>query len=178
MHREKTASDHYLFSKIGLALVLLAIASSPRAIAQQGPGPVGSGEFTVADLLKLPGRVVSEGTNTRPVGQFKLLKYRLEEVPLPRRIKVELRGQLVEVDTGWRLIVTGGPFPVRALPAVIWVDDQTVGYGIENERMSEITAITFDHSLLRNGGTISLSYGDDRRDRIELPDKLNSNGAR
>ena len=38
---------------------------------------------------------------------------------------------------------------MRALPAVVWIDDQIVGNGIENETLSQITAITFDSSLIR-----------------------------
>src|SRR6266545_1909533 len=158
---------------LGLLLLLLLIAAGPRALAQQVPGSVNEKEFTVADLLKLPGKLLAEGKNTRPVGQFNLLKYRVEELQLPSTAKVEIQGQQVEVDKAWRVTVTGGPFPVRALPAMIWIDDQIVGTGVENERLSEITAITFDSSILRNGGTISISYGEDKKDRVNLPEKLN-----
>jgi hypothetical protein len=68
--------------------------------------------------------------------------------------------------------VQGGPFPVRALPAVIWIDDQIVGNGIENETLSQITAITFDSSLIREGGVVSISYGDDKDSRVKLSQKL------
>jgi oligoribonuclease (3'-5' exoribonuclease) len=61
---------------------------------------------------------------------------------------------------------------VRALPAVIWVDDQVAGYGIENETLSEITAITFDRSLIHDGAVISLSYGETKDDRIRFTQKL------
>jgi len=180
MHKRKNAAGRYLLKTIGtvIGLLLLVIAGNARALAQQVAGSVNNEEFTVAQLLKLPGKVLGEGKNTRPVGQFKLLKYRVEEVQLPRSIKVELLGQKVEVDKAWRLTVTGGPFPVRALPAVIWIDDQIVGYGVENELLSEITAITFDRSLLSEGGTISLSYGEDKQSRVELPEKLSLSSAR
>ena len=66
----------------------------------------------------------------------------------------------------------GGPFPVRALPAVIWIDDQIVGNGIENETLSQITAITFDSSLVREGGVVSLSYGEDKERREKISQRL------
>jgi oligoribonuclease (3'-5' exoribonuclease) len=61
---------------------------------------------------------------------------------------------------------------------VIWLDDQMVGYGVENEQLSEITAITLDRELLREGATISLSYGEDKQGRVKLPEKLKLSGAR
>ena len=180
MRLERNVGDSYLLKRIGIAagLLLLMSVSGARARAQQVPGAAHNEEVTMAEMLKLPGQVLSEGKNTRPVGQFQLLTYRVEELKLPRSVKVELHGQQVEVDKAWRLTISGGPFSVRALPAVIWVDDQIVGYGVENERLSEITAITLDRDLLREGGTISLSYGEDKQGRVNLPEKLKLSGAR
>ena len=180
MHALKNVGGRRTPKGAGMAigLLLLLMAGGPRALAQQVAGPADGEELTVADLLKLPGKVLGEGETTRPAGQLKLLKYRVEELQLPRSVKVELRGRQVEVDKAWRVTLSGGPFPVRALPAVIWVDDKIVGYGVENEELSEITAVTFDRSLLREGGTISLSYGEDKEGRVKLPVKLNLGGAR
>ncbi len=80
------------------------------------------------------------------------MSYRVEELSLPRAMKVELRGQKVEVDKAWRVTVTGGPFEVRTSPAVIWIDDDILGYGAESEELTEISVITFDRALLREGG--------------------------
>src|SRR5439155_18212163 len=113
----------------------------------------------------------------RPVGQFKLLTYRAEELSLPGPVTVQIGGRNVEVDKAYRLTVNGGPFPVRALPAVIWVDDTILGTGIENEQLTEITVITFDRSLLREGGTIGFSYGESKEGRTTLPEKLNLSGS-
>jgi hypothetical protein len=168
----KTNARSDLFERISVAigLLLLIAMSNARTVAQQAPGP--QKDQAVTELMKLPGRVLGEGKNARPVGQFKLLTYRVEELQLPATREVELNGQRVNVDKAWRITITGGPFSVRALPAVVWVDDQIVGNGIENERLTEITAITFDSSLLRDGSTISLSYGEDKDARVKLPEKL------
>jgi hypothetical protein len=72
--------------------------------------------------------------------------------------------------------VTGGPFPVRALPAVIWIDDQIVGNGIENEALSQVSAITFDSSLIREGGVVSISYGEDRETRVRVSQRVQLKG--
>src|ERR1043165_329703 len=146
-----------LLKSVAIVIGLLLIAGGSRVLAQQANGPANQEGLTMTDLLKLPGKLLGKGQNTRPVGQFKLQSYRIEELDLPRSMKAEVRGQEVEVVTAWRLTLTGGPFPVRALPAVVWIDDQIVGYGVENEHLNAITAILFDQSLLREGGTISLS---------------------
>lgn len=129
-------------------------------------------EIPLRELLNVPGKLVSEAKSARPTNELKLTGYRVEEIKLPRQLNVELRGQQVAVDKAWRVTVQGGPFPVRALPAVIWIDDQIVGNGIENDTLSQITAITFDSTLLREGGVVSISYGEDKEGRVRIPQGL------
>ena len=128
----------------------------------------------MSDLLKLPGTVIAEGSNTTPKGLLRVARYRVEQVALPQPTVVEVAGKRTEVDTAFRLSIVGGPFPVRALPPVVWVGDTAIGYGIESEDLDEITVVTFDRSLLKDGASIYLSYGskDDREGRAELPEKL------
>lgn len=142
--------------------------------------PAANQEVTVTDILKLQGRVLGEGTNTRTVGQHKVASYRVEEVTLPRVQEVQIKGETRTVGKAFRLTIKGGPFPVRAMPAVIWLDDVAVGYGIENEDLNEITVITYDESLLAEGATIYLSYGDknNKEDRTAVPEKLKLGGAK
>jgi hypothetical protein len=127
------------------------------------------------DLLKAPGKLVSEAKST-PSGNLKLTGYRVEEIQLPRTRTVEMKGQQVAVDKAYRVTVNG-TFHVRALPAVIWIDDQIVGNGIENETLSQITAITFDSSLIHDGGVVSLSYGDDKDTRVQLSQRIQIQGG-
>lgn len=128
----------------------------------------------MSDLLKLPGNILAQGSNTKAVSAFKVTTYRVEEVVLPRTIEVAICAQKVHLGKALRLTVMGGPFPVRALPPVIWVDDTVVGYGIESVDLDAITAVTFDYSLLREGATIYLSYGDktDKDGRVAVPERL------
>ncbi|HKU75704.1 MAG TPA: hypothetical protein VJR02_17460 [Pyrinomonadaceae bacterium] len=123
-------------------------------------------------LMSLPGKVVSEAKSARPSGALKLTGYRVEEVQLPSNQTVQLHGQQTVVNKAYRVTVHGGPFPVRAMPAVIWIDDQIAGIGIENETLSQITAITFDSSLIREGGVISISYGEDKDARVNVSPRL------
>jgi len=154
--------------RVAIAMVALPLllASALSVYSQR------SKELPLRELTQLPGKVISEAKSARPNGDLRLTGYRIEEVSLPQNLNVEIRGQQVAVDKAWRVTVQGGPFPVRALPAVVWIDDQIVGNGIENETLSQITAITFDSSLIREGGVVSISYGEDKESRRKFPQAL------
>jgi len=162
----------FMNRRLAIAIVALSllVASGLSAFSQRNPAA--NKELRLKQLLQLPGKLVSEAKSARPNGDLKLTGYRVEEVSLPQNLTVEIRGQQVAVDKAWRVTVQGGPFPVRALPAVIWIDDQIVGNGIENETLSQITAITFDSSLIREGGVVSISYGEDKESRRKFPQAL------
>ena len=155
---------------IAIVILPLLLASIPRVFSQRNNNP--EKELPVRELLKLPGRVLSEAKADRPTSELKLTGYRVEELQLPQKLNVEIKGQQVAVDRAWRVTVNGGPFPVRALPAVIWIDDQIVGNGIENETLSQVTAITFDSSLIHEGGVVSISYGENKEARTRLSQGL------
>jgi len=157
---------------IAIFVLPLLLAIDSRVWSQRTANPAADKELPLTEVMKLPGKIVSEAKSAPPRGNVKLTGYRVEEVQLPRNITVEREGQQVVVDKAWRVTVHGGPFPVRALPAVIWIDDQIVGSGIENETLSQITAVTFDGSLIREGGVVSLSYGENKEDRVTLPQGL------
>jgi len=156
----------YRFLAITLLVLPCLFVTGPDAFAQRNR------EVPVKELLSVPGKVISEARSTRPTTELKLTGYRVEEIKLPRQLNVEVRGQQVAVDKAWRVTVQGGPFPVRAMPAVLWIDDEIVGYGVENETLSQITAITFDGSLIREGGVVSISYGEDKERRVRISQRL------
>jgi hypothetical protein len=150
---------------VAMAIIVLPLllASGSRVFAQNSNNK----EVPVKELLRLPGRVLAETKSARPEGDLRLTGYRVEELKLPRTLNVEIRGQQVAVDRAWRVTVTGGPFPVRALPAVIW---------IENEALSQVSAITFDSSLIREGGVVSISYGEDKETRVRVSQRVQLKG--
>jgi len=164
-----------LLKKICLAAAcaLLICAVHTQAAAQKD---LVISDSVLANVTKMKGKVISEGRNSQPLGQFNLKTYRVEEVSLQKSVAIEMQGKLVNVDRAWRITVTGGPFPVRALPAVIWIGDVAVGNGVENERLTEISVLVFDRSLLREGAAIALSYGENKNSREELPEKLRLTG--
>ena len=158
---------------LAIAIVVLPLLTTAvfTVFAQQNTPPTNK-EVPVREILKLQGRVISEAKSTRPIGDLKLTGYRVEEVRLPQSLTVEVRGRQAVVDRAFRITVQGGPFPVRAMPALIWVDDQIVGNGIENETLSQVTAITFDDSLIRQGGVVSISYGEEKSARVRFSQQL------
>ena len=159
----------YINRPVAIALVALSLllASGLSAFSQRT-----NQELPLKQLLQLPGKIIGEAKSARPSGDLRLTGYRVEEVRLPQNLNVEIRGQQVAVARAWRFTIQGGPFPVRALPAVVWIDDEIVGNGIENETLSQITAITFDSSLVREGGVVSISYGEDKESRRRVPQAL------
>jgi hypothetical protein len=162
---------------ICVVVLPLLIASGSGVFAQGNPGAVSNKEMR--ELLKHPGRLISEAKSTRPNGDLQLIGYRVEELELPRNMSVEIQGRQAVVNKAWRVTITGGPFPVRALPAVVWIDDQVAGNGIENETLSQITAITFDGSLIKEGAIVSISYGENKesRERVPQPIQLKREGG-
>jgi len=152
-------------------MLTLLIAGAFPVFTQRNSPPTNK-EVPVREILKLQGRVVSEANSPRAAGDLKLTGYRVEEVRLPQGLTVNVQGRQTVVNRAWRVTVQGGPFPVRALPAVIWIDDQIVGNGIENETLSQVTAITFDGSLIREGGVVSISYGEDKNARVRFSQQL------
>lgn len=151
-----------------IVVIISSFLLATSAFSQRNTTSTANKELPLKELLSLPGRLLSEAKAERPTSDLKLTGYRIEELQLPRSLNVEVRGQRVAVDRAWRITVQGGPFPVRALPAVVWIDDQIAGNGIENESLSQITAITFDGSLIRPGSVVSISYGEDKEDRRRL----------
>ena len=162
----------FINRRVAIAIVALSLLLTSGLSALSQRNSAANKELPLKQLLQLPGKLVSEAKSARPNGDLRLTGYRVEEVSLPQNVNVEIRGQQVSVDKAWRVSVQGGPFPVRALPAVIWIDDQIVGNGIENETLSQVTAITFDSSLIREGGVVSVSYGEDKETRRRIPQAL------
>lgn len=159
------------FLAIAIVVLPLLLAAGSPAFAQRNSPPTNK-EVPVREILNLQGRVISEAKSARPIGNLKLTGYRVEEVRLPQGLTVEVQGRQTVVNRAWRVTVQGGPFPVRAMPALIWIDDQIVGNGVENETLSQVTAITFDDSLIRQGGVVSISYGEEKSARVRFSQQL------
>jgi len=158
-----------LFRVAILVLPLLLITTN---VLTQNSRPTQNKEVPLNELLKLPGKVLAEAQSSRGVGNTKLTGYRIEELVLPQTLTVNLHGQQVSANKAWRVTVNGGPFPVRDMPPFVWIDDEVVGTGIENSTLTQVSAITFDGSLIREGAVVSLSYGEDKEARVKLPQRV------
>ncbi|HYJ87805.1 MAG TPA: hypothetical protein VEW46_17205 [Pyrinomonadaceae bacterium] len=170
-------------SKKPLSLILfylptIAFLFVSISLAQsQNPSPANTAkkqELTLADMLHLPGKIVAEGTNTEPVGGFKLISYRIEEVTLPKVMEFEnYQRRKLKADKYHRIIVTGGPFRIGNESHYIWIDDTVIGWGSESTDVRSLTAIVFDPSVLREGATIYVSWGYTKSFMCQaLPEKL------
>jgi hypothetical protein len=157
---------------VRVAIFVLPLFLITSNVLTQNPSPTGNKEVPLNELLKLPGKVLAEAQSLRGIGNTKLTGYRIEELALPRSLTVDLHGKQVTTNKAWRVTINGGPFPVRDLPAVVWIEDDVVGYGIENSTLSQISAVTFDGSLIREGAVVSLSYGEDKEARVKLPQRV------
>lgn len=123
----------------------------------------------------MPGRVIGEGTNTQPIGVYGVKSYKVEEIVLSGPTEIQIDGQTIVADRAWRMTITGGPFPVRAMPATIRIDDAALGYASETTDLRGVAAITFDRSQLREDAVISLAYGGE--DPVRLPERLKLGNA-
>lgn len=123
--------------------------------------------LTLEDLFNMPGKNISKGSNTTPVGTAGVKSYHLDELTLTAPVVID--GQTINATKAYRLSITGGPFPVRSQVAVISVNGNDLKNARESADLSEITAITFDDSFLTTGSTISLSWGEET---TVLPEKL------
>ena len=59
-------------------------------------------ELPVRELLKLPGKVLTDTKTTGSSGDLKLTGYRVEELQLPRSVTADVRGQQLTVDRAAR----------------------------------------------------------------------------
>lgn len=153
-------------------VMLIAALGLPAANAQQSVKLPADAGPAMAQLHKAPGKLLTRGKNDEPVGEMGLKTYTLEEITLAQPLRIELNGLKTNVTSGWRLTLIGGPFPVRAMPAMIWADKQLLGYGVESPDLNRISVVTFDRSLLKEGAVIALSYGENDPSRTELPERL------
>jgi hypothetical protein len=111
-------------------------------------------------LYESSGTMMAQGKSPKPIGPMHIETYRVEEIVLPQATEVDIAGRESLTQTAWRIAVTGGPFPVGALPVVVWSDGRKIGFGQPSPDLSTLFAVTFDPSLVHEGATIAVSYGE------------------
>jgi hypothetical protein len=152
-----------------LSLLLGEGLSSPL---RQNPASALEGQgISLSEVLKLPGRVLGRGHNSKPFGPYKVTTYLVEEVTLPHPVEVEIRGKKKRVTRAFRITIYGGPFDLRDIGYFIGIGDESLGFAVESTKLDAVTAVTFDRSLLREGATLTV-------DQTELPEKLKLDGTK
>lgn len=166
---------------VGLAGLLAALVAVTRhSTSSQRVSTVGPPVTVLsssADVARVPGlraqrgRELARAEAAQPVGPLGLRGYRVDELVVDPPIDVAVEGRQVRATRALRLTVTGGPFAVRDLPAIIWVDEHELGVGTESRDRTELSVITFDVDALRTGATIAVAYGA-RRFALPQPMRL------
>jgi hypothetical protein len=122
-------------------------------------------ESTKNDPHLAAGRLVANGESRTPIGDSKLLTYKLEEVDLPKPLEFEIRGKTQHLTTVLRLTITSESISGAH---TIWIDDAALprvfGLGAH-----AIGTFIYDRSILRDGAEISVSDG---REFVTLPERL------
>jgi hypothetical protein len=153
-------------------------AASPRAeetalaLAQSAPQAFAGQEAQHVDLYSAPAKVLAQGNNRSPSGPLGLRTFQVEEINLPAPVSVDVDGVAVSAQTVFRLTITGGPFPVRALPPVISIDNVEIHEVQESPDLSALWAIVVDRSILKEGATITVAYGTAGDSLSTLPERL------
>lgn len=166
----------------GVICIVMAAGLNANAQKQTAPqlGVQATGNIKILDevgpwkleMLRQPGIVLAEGRNTSPVGSLRVKTYRIEEITLANPLHAEIDGRPAQVEEAWRISITGGPFRVRNAAPMIWIDDTLIGIGLESPDLKSISVVVFDRSLIKNGSSVSLSYGENDPARTAVPDKI------
>jgi hypothetical protein len=136
-------------------LLLLAVFLPRTAQAQPARGPASKLEqLPVEDLLRAPGKVLTEGHNSVPVGALKVKAYRLEEVKLPAPLELDLGHGRESVESVLRLSVSGESFLPGAY--TIWIDSTPLD-GVSYSP-TELSVIVISPLVLEHGAALSVTY--------------------
>ncbi|HYT65803.1 MAG TPA: hypothetical protein VEL51_05255 [Vicinamibacterales bacterium] len=141
--------------RVAAPALLLALGFTADGSAQ-------GAQLNYADLFQLNGKVIAKGSSTNPVGPYGVKTYRIEELTLAPGTKINVNGTTVEALTAWRVTIVGTSFQVRDLAAVISIDSTNLLPAQESTDQQEISAITLTRTLIHDGATIALSYGEER----------------
>jgi len=146
---------------ISLLAALLAVACNTHFVFGQSAQQ----ESTKSDPHLAAGRLVANGESRTPIGENRLLTYKLEEVDLQKPLEFEIRGKTHHLTTVLRLTITSESIQGAH---TIWIDDAALprvfGLGAH-----AIGTFIYDRSILRDGAEISVS---DSREFVTLPERL------
>lgn len=152
--------------------VMLFWVSSPVVNSQdQSASRHSRPEMLPKNLRSAPGKLLATGKNRIPVGELRVITYRLEEVPLADAlVVVDQQNSRVKMEKALRLTVTLDHLVSDQY--TIWVNDD--GYLAVRTNENEITALIIGTQGLENSANITVKRGVDCNvtARSTLPEKL------
>jgi len=151
------------------AIRLLLAVVFVYSIASLSGSSLRAAQTTYSNLFTMTGTVIAKGTNTNPVGPNGVKTYRIEELTLPAGTQIMVEDTTVQAKTAWRVTILGTAFSPRDLPPVVSIDSTDLRPAQESTDLTQVSAITFDRSLIHDGAIISLSYG---TERTQLPERV------
>jgi len=137
------------------------------ARAQQKPSPT--------DEHTAPGKLISAGKNSTPVGPLKAKTYRLEEVKLEKPVQYQTPdGEKAVLQSVFRLTITLDSPPDNVY--IIWLDGVPLtAYVSGNARVGSENAVSvliYGETPAQNGATLAISTYSQKSARSTLPERL------
>jgi hypothetical protein len=108
---------------ITLGLVLMMVSFSPSARAQQTGEPQADEPLTLEDFYLTAGKLLATGADKEASGPLRIKSYKVEEVKLPRPLKLGGSTEAKTIESLLRLTVTVDSSPPNG-GYVILVDDE------------------------------------------------------
>lgn len=130
-------------------------------------------------LYRGPSTLVAQGTNATPIPSqaftgLSLTTYEIQRVDLPHpatwetwvpRASGGLELKPITFDRAWRVTVRGKGFIVANSQWMMYAGNTLLGPAIET--VTGLTTIVYDHSLLREGSHLGISFAGGRQDILE-----------
>jgi hypothetical protein len=138
-----------------LGLVLMKVSVTTPAGAQTTGVQEPDEPLTLEDLYLMPGELLAEGVDKQASGPLQLKSYKLEEVKLPRPLRMGGNTNATVFNSVLRLTVTLGS-PAHG-PYMIFVDDEPQTAVITQR--NGVSAIFFNAGELEDGAQISVAHG-------------------
>ncbi len=127
-------------------------------------------------LVAAAGRSTAQDAVPRvEFGLLPLRGYELREARFDPPFRIPQQDGTVKLETfGWKIVITGDDFPVRALDPILWVDDVplTRYERCAADGANALSYAFFDSTLLRSEHVLQVIYGKDERTRTKLLERL------
>lgn len=161
-----------ILTVVGLLLMTVTLASP--AGAQQTGIPEPDEPLTLEDLYMAPGELLAAGVDKQPSGPLQLKSYKVEEVKLPRPLRMGGNTNATVFNSVMRLTVTLGIDLHEDF--TIFVDDEPKEAAVTQRH--GVSSVFFSPTELEDGAKISVAIGggcntrllSTMKSRLQLPE--------